>query len=101
MMKILLVLTLVIGTASMAQAQKPKPKTKPAPAASSAALSGIYEGNLLIPGGGKLRLVLHFDGKGGGTWDSPEQGAFGLKLSKTTLTKETVKIGRASCRERV
>lgn len=90
-MKILLALALSIGIAPLAQAQKPKVKAKPATVVPTA-LSGIYEGDLLIPGGSKLRLVLHFDGKGGGTMDSPEQGARGVPLAKVTWVKQAVTI---------
>ena len=86
-MKILFALTVLVAGVSPTLAQKPKAKTTPATAA---LLSGLYEGNLLIPGGAQLHLVLHFDGKGAGTMDSPEQGARGMPLAKASLAKGIV-----------
>lgn len=93
-MKHLLVLALAVACAPATLAQKPKPKPKQAtkPTAAAVPMTGLYEGAITLPNTLKLRIVFHFDGKGAGTWDSPDQGATGLKLASATAKGEVVSV---------
>lgn len=55
-------------------------------------MTGIYEGAITLPNTLKLRIVFHFDGKGAGTWDSPDQGATGLKLASANAKGDSVTV---------
>ncbi|WP_309718008.1 alpha/beta fold hydrolase [Armatimonas sp.] len=98
-MKSVLILTLIAACApvslALAQKPKPKPKTQPKPQATapkSVPMTGIYEGAITLPNTLKLRMVFRFDGKGAGTWDSPDQGARDLKLASGTATGSRVTV---------
>ena len=93
-MKRLLILTLaaLFVPAALAQKPKPKPQAKATKTLASVPPSGIYEGALSLPNTLTLRLVFHFDGKGGGTWDSPDQNAMGLRLTTATATDTSVTV---------
>lgn len=92
-MKSSLVLALLLTGVPMAQAQKPKGKATAKPAAvAPVALSGIYEGKLTLPSTIVLRMRMRFNGKGGGTAESPDQGGGELVLDKVTVIKNTVEI---------
>lgn len=58
--------------------------------------SQAWEGSLEIPGGIKLRLAFHVLKTKGGefrAWmDSPDQGAFGLKVTTTEVGKDSLKF---------
>ncbi|WP_435007313.1 alpha/beta hydrolase family protein [Tundrisphaera lichenicola] len=57
----------------------------------------VWEGTLEIPGGLKLRIVFHAVTLKGAnvraTMDSPDQGAFGLKVDTAEIDKESIKFG--------
>ncbi len=58
-------------------------------------LTGKWEGTLNTPEG-SLHLVFNFsnkDGLGGGTIDSPDQGATGIPMSSISVSDNAVKIG--------
>ncbi|WP_422928416.1 alpha/beta hydrolase family protein [Singulisphaera sp. PoT] len=87
-----LTLTLTLCGAVDAQAQEPASQPK----------EEAWEGRLDLGGGISLRLVVHLtpskDGALTATFDSPEQGAVGIKVDspkrdKTTLSFEIPKIG--------
>ena len=58
--------------------------------------SEVWEGTLEVQGGIKLRLAFHtLMTKGGAiraTMDSPDQGAFGFKVDKAEVSKESLKF---------
>ncbi len=58
--------------------------------------SEIWEGMLTVNGGIKLRLAFHVskgrDGKPRATMDSPDQGAFSLKVDSVAVDKEALKF---------
>ncbi len=102
-MKRILILSLAAACLPAALAQKPKAKTKPQPKptpkvkpAAGVPLTGIYEGAITLPNTLKLRMAFHFDGKGAGTWDSPDQSARGLKLASALATGANVTVTSAT-----
>ena len=102
-MKRILILALAAACVPAALAQKPKGKTtsqpKPTPKVKPAAgvpLTGIYEGAITLPNTLTLRMVFHFNGKGAGTWDSPDQSALGLKLASARATGSNVTVTSAT-----
>jgi pimeloyl-ACP methyl ester carboxylesterase len=56
----------------------------------------VWEGKLALPGGLSLRMVFHVGKTAGGslraTFDSPDQGAKGLKVDSVTSDKSTLKF---------
>ena len=90
-MKLILLLALVAACTPLALAQKPKAKPAAKPVA-AVPMTGLYEGAITLPNTLKLRMVFRFDGKGAGTWDSPDQGATGLKLASATAKGSTVTV---------
>jgi uncharacterized protein len=94
-MKQILLLALAAACSPAALAQKPKPKQQPKIVA-AVPLTGIYEGAISLPNTLKLRMVFRFDGKGAGTWDSPDQSALGLKLASAQAVGSTVTVTSAT-----
>lgn len=74
--------------------QESAPSTRPATQPSTHPLVGIWEGVLKV-GPSKLRLVLRVrerDGKIEAIVDSPDQGAFGLKVDAVELEGDAVRV---------
>lgn len=85
-----LLLSLVLATSWMSGT-----RITPAQEPKSLEIAGTWAGTLDV-GVAKLRLIVEFAKKDGGGYtgkmDSPDQGAFGLKIDEVTLDKQAVKF---------
>jgi uncharacterized protein len=84
---------LIFVSPVLAQKNKPSPKNKlSSKAARKPALTGVYEGKLVLPNSITLRLYFSFDAKGNLTIDSPDEELTSLNPKSFSIQKKIITI---------